>query len=112
LLIMGGSALLTLQHIIGIFILFFFFLFLGIGVGLFVKTVGMTSAYSMPIMFLFGFSPMIEFLGFDADSIIRKLAQYLPINQLVEMEQTGSWGAIGIVLIWTVIAGAYTFIRF
>src|SRR5690625_2474842 len=112
LFIMGSGVLLSVQHIIGLIVLFFFFLFLGIGVGLFVKTVGMTTAYSMPIMFLFGFSPMIEFLGFDADSLIMKVSVYMPINQLVDMEATGSWGAIGIVLIWTIVAGIFTFVRF
>src|SRR5690625_2286292 len=110
--IMGSGVLLDVQHIIGIFVLFFFFLLLGIGVGLFVKTVGMTTAYSMPIMLLFGFSPVIESLGFDADGIIMKVATYMPINQLVDMEETGSWGAIGIVLIWTVVAGIFTIVRF
>src|SRR5690625_242862 len=94
LFIIGGSVILDGQHIIGLFVLYFFFLFLGIGVGLFVKSVGMTTAYSMPIMLVFGFSPMIEFLGFEANSFIMKIATYMPVNQLVEMGETRSWGAI------------------
>src|SRR5699024_6483346 len=60
LLIIVSTVLFDVQHIIGIIILFLFFLFLGIGVGLFVKTVGMTTAYLMPIMFIFGFTPMVD----------------------------------------------------
>ncbi len=112
LFIIGGSVILDGQHIIGLFVLYFFFLFLGIGVGLFVKSVGMTTAYSMPIMLVFGFSPMIEFLGFEANSFIMKIATYMPVNQLVDMGETRSWGAIGIVLVWTVAASIFAFICF
>jgi len=112
LVIMGSNAILDVQQIIGLLILFFFFLFLGIGVGLFVKTVGMTTAYLMPIMFIFGFTPMIELLGFAEDSLIMKVTHYLPLSQLIEMGDTGSWTAIGIVLIWTVAAVLFTFICF
>src|SRR5690625_3624587 len=103
LVIMGSNAILDVQQIICLLILFFFFLFLGIGVGLFVKTVGMTTAYLMPIMFIFGFTPMIDLLGFSSDSLIIKVTKYMPLPQLVEMGETGSWSAIGIVVIWTVI---------
>jgi len=112
LLIMGSTVLFDVQHIIGIIILFLFFLFLGIGVGLFVKTVGMTTAYLMPIMFIFGFTPMVDLLGFSSDSLIIKVTKYMPLPQLVEMGETGSWSAIGIVVIWTVIAALFAIICF
>lgn len=110
--IMGSSVLLDVQHIIGLLILFLFFLFLGIGVGLFVKTVGMTTAYSMPIMFVFGFTPMIDMLGFAEDSLVVKIGHYLPLSQLIEMGETGAWSAIGIVIVWTIVAALFALICF
>src|SRR5690625_6343037 len=74
LLILGIDPFLNIKAILGLILLFFFFLFLGIGIGLFVKTVGMTTVYLMPIMFLFGFTPMIELLGVDETSIALKIA--------------------------------------
>lgn len=59
--ILGNDTFLAVQPIIGLILLFLFFLLLGIGIGLFTKSVANTSAYIMPVMFLFGFTPMIEF---------------------------------------------------
>src|SRR5699024_7266891 len=87
LLIMNIEPLLHIQTIIGLVLSFFFFLFLGIGVGLFVKNVGITTAYLMPIMFLFGFTPMIEFLGLSEDSLIIKVTEYFPVPQLIDMHE-------------------------
>ena len=112
LIIMGSKAMMEPQHILGLLLLFLFFLFLGIGVGLFVKTVGMTTAYLMPMMFIFGFTPMIDFLGLSEGSLIMKVASYLPLSQLIEMADTGSWVPIGIVLIWTLAAALFAFICF
>lgn len=112
LLIMGSKVLLDVQHIIGILLLFFFFLFLGIGIGLFVKTMGMTTAYSLPIMFIFGFTPMVELLGFAPDSLIIKITKYLPLPQLIEMGETGSWSGVGIVFIWMVASAIFAFVCF
>lgn len=110
--IMESTELFDVQQIIGLIVLFFFFLFLGIAVGLLVKTVGMTTVYLMPIMFIFGFTSMFEALGFAPDSMIIKVVTYMPIPQLVEMGETGSWSGIGIVLIWTIIAGFIAFASF
>lgn len=111
-IIMESTTMFDVQQIIGLLILFLFFLFLGIAVGLFVKSVGMTTAYLMPIMFIFGFTSMIEFLGFAPDSIVIKITDYMPIPQLVAMGETGSWSAVGIVLIWTIVAGLIAFASF
>ncbi|MFD2209276.1 hypothetical protein ACFSMW_06090 [Virgibacillus halophilus] len=110
LLIMGSGALLNLQAIIGLFLLFFFFLFLGVGIGLFVKTVGITTAYLMPIMFVFGFTPMIDFLGFAKDSLTVRIANILPIPQLIEMGHSRSWMPILWVGIWMLAAAIFSFI--
>lgn len=110
LLIMGSGALLNTQAIIGMILLFFFFLFLGVGIGLFVKTVGITTAYLMPIMFIFGFTPMIDFLGFAKDSLTVKIANALPLSQLIEMDDSHSWMPILWVGIWMLAAAAFAFV--
>jgi len=110
--LMGNTEILEFQQIIGMIILFFFFLFLGIGIGLFVKTAGMTTVYSMPIMFIFGFTPMYEFFGFAEDSMITKIIDYMPLMQLIEMGDTGNWSHIGVVAIWAVAAGVFAYICF
>ncbi|MDY0404371.1 hypothetical protein P5G51_002125 [Virgibacillus sp. 179-BFC.A HS] len=112
LLIMGIAPLLNAQAIMGLVLLFFFFLFLGIGIGLFVKTVGITTAYLMPIMFLFGFTPMVTFLGFAEDSLTMKIAGAFPLPQLIEMDETHSWLSIGVVALWMLAAALFAFICF
>lgn len=110
LLLLGIEPLLNLQAIIGILILYCFFLFLGIGIGLFVKNVGITTAYYMPIMFIFGFTPYIEFMGLSSDSITMKIANTLPLMQLVKMHDTHNWTSILVVLAWTVAAFLFMYI--
>lgn len=110
--LMGNTKILDVQQIFGMILLFFFFLFLGIGVGLLVKTAGMTTVYSMPIMFVFGFTPMYEFLGFSEGSIITTIIDYMPLMQLIEMGDTGKWSHIGIVAIWMILAGIFAYMCF
>jgi len=110
--LMGGSALLDVQQIIGLILLFFFFLFLGIGFGLYVKTIAMTTPYLMPIMFIFGFTPMIESLGFSGDSMVTKVADAFPIMQMLKLEETSSWVPLIIVAIWTLAAAMIAFFFF
>ncbi|MBO1005353.1 hypothetical protein ACFSKI_02730 [Pseudogracilibacillus auburnensis] len=83
----NGYYLLNHKAIIALVFFFFYFL-LGIGVGLFVKTVGMTTVYLMPIMLLFGFTLMIEFLNFGKDSLTLKIANLFPIPQLIQMDES------------------------
>src|SRR5690625_4850328 len=99
LLLIGIEPFMNVRALIGLCLLFMFFLFLGIGVGLFVKTVGMTSAYLMPIMFLFGFTPIIELFNLNKNSIALKVADMMPVPQLVTMHETSSWLPLGIVFI-------------
>lgn len=112
LLIIGIDPLLNVKAMIGLILLFLFFLFIGITGGLFAKTVGITTAYLMPIMFLFGFTPMIEFLGFAEGSLTMKIAHYFPILQLIHMHEVDSWRPLGIVLLWTIAFILLAFICF
>lgn len=112
LIMFGANPVMNLQAIIGLIILFFFFLFLGVGVGLFVQSVGMTTAYLMPILFLFGFTPMVWMLNLNEESIVLKIAEYFPIPQMLEMHETKSWSAIGIVLLWFIGSLIFVYICF
>lgn len=106
--ILGIEPMLNFQTIIGLIVLYFFFLFLGIGIGMFVKNVGITTAYYMPIFLIFAFTPMLEFMGFSSDSITMKIAETLPNMQLLDMHDTHNWSAILIALLWTLAAFAFT----
>ncbi|QGH36818.1 hypothetical protein GI584_23405 [Gracilibacillus salitolerans] len=108
----GMEPFLNVQVIIGLILLFLFFLFLGIGIGLFTNSIAATSAYLMPVMFLFGFTPMIDFLGLGEDNIAIKIAEFFPLMQLINMHDTESWMPIGIVAIWALAAAIFTFICF
>ncbi|SES24894.1 ABC-2 type transport system permease protein [Gracilibacillus ureilyticus] len=112
LLFIGIEPFLKIQVIIGLVLLFLFFLFLGIGIGLFTKSVAATSAYLMPVMFLFGFTPMMGFLGLEEDSIVIKIADLFPLMQLINMHETESWMSMGVVAIWTLAAAIFTYICF
>ncbi|MDL4839907.1 ABC transporter permease [Aquibacillus rhizosphaerae] len=112
LVIVGIKPFLNVQAIIGLILLFLFFLFLGIGIGLFTKSIASTSAYLMPVMFLFGFTPMIDFLGLGEDSTAIMIADVFPLMQLIDMHDTNSWIPIGIVAIWALGAALFTYICF
>lgn len=110
--IMGMGPILDVKVIIGLIILFLFFLFLGIGIGLFVKTVGMTTAYLMPIMFLFGFTPMVQLLGLEEGSLVLKIFNYFPMIQLIDAYHLDTWTPIFIVAIWVIVAAIFMYVCF
>ncbi|MFC4402409.1 ABC transporter permease [Gracilibacillus xinjiangensis] len=112
LLFVGIEPFLKVQIILGLIQLFLFFLFLGIGIGLFTKSIAATSAYLMPVMFLFGFTPMIGFLGLGEDNIAIKIADLFPLMQLINMHETKSWMPMGVLAIWTLAAAIFTYICF
>src|SRR5690625_910843 len=58
----------TLENILSLVLLGLFFLSLGIGIGLVVNSVATTSVYVIPIMFIFGFTPYIEFIITNPES--------------------------------------------
>lgn len=112
LLILGIDPFLSVRIMLGLFLLFLFFLFLGIGVGFFVKSVGATTPYFMPIMFIFGFTPMIEFFGLSETSVVLKVADKLPISQLMVMHDNASWLPLGIVFLWVLGAVLFAYVCF
>lgn len=112
LIIYDISPFLNVQAVIGLILLFLFFLFLGIGVGLFTKSVAATSPYLMPIMFLFGFTPMIHMLGLDPDSLAIQIADAFPLPQLIEMHHSSSWLSLGVVAIWMLGAAGFAWFCF
>jgi len=112
LLLLGIEPFLNVKAIIALFFTFIFFLLLGIGIGLFVKTVAMTTAYMMPILFLFGFTPFVDFLNLDKGSIVLKIAYAFPIPQLIRLDETGSWRHVGVVALWMLGAALFAYICF
>src|SRR5699024_8228740 len=112
LFIVGIDPYLNAKTLLGLLTLFFFFLFLGSTVGLFVKTVEFTTAYMMPILFIFGMTTMFEQIFSNKNGLSMQIIEKFPIPQLIKMEETGTWQPLGIVLIWTVVAGILMFITF
>lgn len=112
LMIVGIEPFLDFRVILGLILLFLFFLLLGIGIGLFSKSVAVTSVYTLPVMFLFGFTPMIESFGLGEDSIAIQIANTFPIMQAIEIHHTSSWLPLGIITIWVLAAALFAYICF
>src|SRR5699024_11949354 len=112
LVILDIDPFLNIRALLGLLLLFLFFLFVGITIGLFVKTVGATTVYLLPIMFLFGFTPMIEFLGLNENGLPIKIASYFPIMQLIKMHDNQSWLPLGIVFLWLLAAIILAYVCF
>ncbi|WP_373894040.1 ABC transporter permease [Virgibacillus natechei] len=112
LVILDIGPFLNFKAILGLLLLFLFFLFLGIGVGLFTKSIASTSFYIMPIMFLFGFTPMIQMLRLDENSIAIQIFDTFPIMQGIEIHDTTSWLPLGIIAIWLVAAAVFMYVCF
>lgn len=95
----------SLENIAGLILLGVFFLNLGIGIGLIVKSVATTSVYLIPIMFLFGFTPYIEFLVTEEGHIARQIAEYFPLYQNLYI-YNGDGGAAEflILLAWVAVS--------
>lgn len=81
LFVMGVGDFWNVENIAALVLLGLFFLNLGIGLGLIVKSVATTSVYLIPVMFIFGFTPYIEFIITDENHIARQVAEYLPLYQ-------------------------------
>lgn len=109
---LGFETFLNLKGLLGLLFLFLFFLFLGIGIGLFVPSVGMTTAYLMPIMFVFGFTPMIEFFGLEAGSQVIKIAEKFPIYLLIEALEEELWLPLFYIFLWLLGAGLFMYLCF
>lgn len=107
------SGFWTIENIGGLILLGIFFLNLGIGVGLLVKSVATTSVYLIPIMFIFGFTPYIEFLVTDESHIARQVAEYFPLYQnLYILNGDGGAPEFLILLAWVVVSFMIVFWAF
>ncbi|MGD6962358.1 ABC transporter permease [Fictibacillus phosphorivorans] len=112
LIIVGIEPFLNFRAIIGLILLFLFFLLLGIGIGLFSKSLAATSGYLMPVMFLFGFTPMIATFQFAKDSMIVRVTNTFPIMQAIELYQKSFWLPLCIIAIWIIGAALFTYVCF
>jgi len=112
LVIIDIEPFLNFRVILGLILLFLFFLLLGIGIGLFSNSIAATSVYLMPVMFLFGFTPMIRMLGLEEGSIAIKIADTFPIMQAIEIHHTSSWLPLGIIAVWVIGAAVFTYVCF
>lgn len=110
--IIGMDPILNIRGLVGLILLFLFFLLIGIGVGLFAKSVSTTSAYIMPIMFAFGFTPMIEFMNLSKDNLALRISDAFPLPQLISMSETETWMPLFVVTIWVLGAALFTYICF
>ncbi|SFE02149.1 ABC-2 type transport system permease protein [Lentibacillus persicus] len=107
--IMGIDPFLNIKAIIALILLFLFFLFLGIGIGLFSKSIAATSAYLMPVMFLFGFTPMVDSFGLAEDGIAMAVFETFPIMQAIELHDGNSWLPLGVIFIWVAAAAVFMY---
>ena len=106
-LIMDMDMSWGVMDITGIILLGLFFLNSGIGVGLTVKSVATTSVYLLPIMLIFGFTPMIEIIIQDETHIIRQAADYLPLYQNMAIYDGEALVPMLILSLWVVLSFVY-----
>lgn len=109
LFIIDAYGMLGVVDYIGMFLFMLMIIFLGVAVGLVAKSVGTVSAYSLPIMFGLVFSPMINTFV-EEGHILRTIADYLPVNAMVNMHNEFSWENIIILLAWIVVTGVIAII--
>lgn len=106
-LIMDVAFEWSIASIGGLILLALFFLNVGIAVGLTVDSVATTSVYLLPIMFIFGFTPMIETVVPDSDHFIRRLTDYLPLYQNISLHGEETAVSLLILLAWTLVSFLY-----
>lgn len=102
LILVDGYSLLKPIDYVGMFLFMLVIVFLGVAVGLIAKSVGTVSAYSLPVMFGLVFSPMINTFV-EEGHILRTIADYLPVNAMVNMHHEFSWDNILILVGWIVV---------
>ena len=93
--------------ILALVLLALFFLALGIAVGLEVKSVATTSVYLLPIMLVFGFTPMVETIVSDESHIVRQVAEYLPVYQYVFIQEGTEAVPLLILCAWAALSLIY-----
>lgn len=107
LLIMNAGLEWSLASIAGLLLLALFFLNVGIAVGLTVDSVATTSVYLLPVMFIFGFTPMIELIVQDPEHFARQIADYLPIYQNIAIHEGETVAPLLILVAWTLVSFLY-----
>lgn len=107
--ILESDLLLNGKAILALILLFLFFLFLGIGIGLFSKSISATSAYTMPVMLLFGFTPILGSLQLDEDGIVMKITDTFPIMQAIKFHDSSSWMPLAIIAGWVLTAALFMY---
>lgn len=103
--IMSPENYWTFENILSLILLGLFFLSLGIGIGLVVNSVATTSVYLIPIMFIFGFTPYIEFIISNPDSMAIKIAEYFPLYQHMFILEGSADGTAFLILAAWAVAG-------
>lgn len=101
--ILGLEPLLDVQIMTGQLFLFLFFLFLGIFIGLITNSTAVTIAYSMPITFIFGLTPLFQIFEIR-NGVLHKIIDALPLSLLLQVHDTESWLTLGYLFIW--VSGA------
>ncbi|GEN45441.1 ABC transporter permease [Alkalibacillus haloalkaliphilus] len=104
LLILDFYHIFNIQTILGSVLSLLFFILLGIGIGLFAKSVATASVYIMPIIFIFGFSPMFDLFGLEEGHFVNVIFDNLPVSLLMHTSEDGSWMALILITIWVVVA--------
>lgn len=97
----------TVPMIIGGLLMVVFFLLIGVAIGLNVKTVAITSAYTLPILFIFVMGDMFTNM-FDKDNILVKIIENTPASQYRILYETGDIKHLFIILAWVAIGIIFT----
>ena len=101
--ILGTGIFSNIQVIFGQILLFLFFLFLGIAAGFFSSSTAGTVAYNMPIMFLFGFTPMYQMIDIENEAIVI-LLEIMPLSLIIELHDSGAWKLLFYLFLWVIAA--------
>lgn len=107
--IIDGFLILGWIDLLGIFLFMIMIIFLGVAVGLIAKSVATVSAYSLPVMFGLVFSPLIHTFV-EEGHILRTIADFLPVNAMVNMHHEFSWEYILILLAWIAVTAVFAII--
>lgn len=101
--ILGFNPFLGFQIMLGHLFLLLFFLFLGIFIGLITSSTATTIAYNMPVIFIFGFTPMYDMLAAE-NEVLQKILGILPLTLQFEVHENESWLSLGYLFIWVIAA--------
>ncbi len=67
----------------------------------------------MPIMFLFGFTPLLLVLDFfENNKIASTIIEYFPIVQAIELHNTTSWLPVGVISLWVLASIIFVLVFF